>query len=216
MLEVQGLEPVFRIEPKAAQAVLLSDPALQDEPVVFSVSVSQEDAWARWASGAKVCEMPVFRSEGCARLAVPALPRKADVSKGEVASFRIQSRQNREWLRSPGVRRQMLDFPHLGTRSGLKVVLGLPVAISAMEIPKALNMRYTLQLVRSSGENIRNLEMLGLFRIPTRGVLALRHDAKTGRVLLDLGSEASGAKRAPFILARRRTDLSFVSCFVED
>jgi hypothetical protein len=77
-------------------------------------------------------------------------------------------------------------------------------------------MRYSLQLVRGTGENVRNLEVLGLFRLPRKGVSDLRHDAKQGRILVRLESSAVRAPRAPFILARRKDDGSLLSCFVED
>jgi hypothetical protein len=77
-------------------------------------------------------------------------------------------------------------------------------------------MRYTLKLVRETGENIRNLEVLGLYRIPTRGTRQINHQAATGRLLVSLGPEAVGAPRAPFILARKKDDDSIVCCFVEE
>ena len=77
-------------------------------------------------------------------------------------------------------------------------------------------MRYSLQLVRGTGENVRNLEVLGLFQIPSKGVVDLRHDPRQGRLLIQLESSAIKAPRAPFILARRRDDGALVSCFVED
>jgi hypothetical protein len=83
-------------------------------------------------------------------------------------------------------------------------------------LPKALNMRYTFQLVKTTGENIRNLDVLGVYPVPTKGVTSLRHDARTGRILVNLGPEAVGASRGRFILARKKDDRSFVSCFVEE
>ena len=77
-------------------------------------------------------------------------------------------------------------------------------------------MRYSLQLVRGTGENVRNLEVLGLFRIPSKGVADLRHDPGQGRILVRLEASAVRASRAPFILARRKDDGSLVSCYVED
>jgi hypothetical protein len=77
-------------------------------------------------------------------------------------------------------------------------------------------MRYSLQLVRGTGENVRNLEVLGLFRLPRKGVADLRHDPRLGRLLVRLLPLAVRAERAPFILARRKDDGALVSCFVED
>ena len=84
------------------------------------------------------------------------------------------------------------------------------------KVPRALMMRYSLQMVRTTGENIRNLEMVGLFRIPVKGTRQVHHDRASGRLLVELGPEAAGARRALFALARRKSDASTVCCFVEE
>ena len=104
-------------------------------------------------------------------------------------------------------------------RRDLETVLALPIAIPGEDfrkLPRALNMRYTFQLVKATGENIRNLEVLGVYLVPVRGVASLRHDARTGRILVNLGPEAVGAPRQRFLLARKKDDRGFVSCFVEE
>lgn len=83
-------------------------------------------------------------------------------------------------------------------------------------LPKALMMRYNLQLVRATGENIRNLELVGVFRIPSKGTEQVHHDPATGRLMVTLGPAAAGARLAPFVLARRKSDASIVCCFVEE
>jgi hypothetical protein len=98
-------------------------------------------------------------------------------------------------------------------------MLSLAVPIKSQDIqrlPKGLWMRYSLQLVRGTGENVRNLEVLGLFRIPRKGVADLRHDPGQSRILVRLEASALRAPRAPFILARRKDDGTLLSCFVED
>lgn len=97
--------------------------------------------------------------------------------------------------------------------------MGFPVAVEGQEfqsLPKASSMRYTMQLVKTTGENIRNLDILGIYPVPLRGVTSLQHDPSTGRVLLGLSPEASSSPRAPFLLARKKDDLSYVSCFLEE
>jgi hypothetical protein len=110
-------------------------------------------------------------------------------------------------------------LPVPGIFKGLNQILGLPVAVASEDIQrlsKALWMRYSLQLVKETGQNIRNLDILGLYRIPADGVIELRHDVKTGRLLLKLSQEASGANRRLFLLARCKEERSLVSCFVEE
>jgi hypothetical protein len=99
------------------------------------------------------------------------------------------------------------------------MVRALPVAITGEDLgklSKALLMRYTLQLVRATGENVRNLEMLGLYRVPSKGARQIRHEPSTGRLLVEMGMEAAGAGRVPFVLARRKDDGSVVYCFAEE
>jgi len=98
-------------------------------------------------------------------------------------------------------------------------MLSMAVPIRGEDIhrlPKGLWMRYSLQLVRGTGENVRNLEVLGLFRIPRKGVADLSHDPRQGRILVRLEPAAITAPRGPFILARRKDDGALLSCFVED
>jgi hypothetical protein len=47
-------------------------------------------------------------------------------------------------------------------------------------------------------------------------VADLRHDARRGRILVRLESEAAKAPRVPFILARRKDDGALLSCYLEE
>lgn len=219
LLESKGLEPPYRFQPVLKAAERLPDPRLLGEPVSFLPQLRAEDSWGRWSSGAVVCEMPVFSPGGCTRVGVPPLPRSASVRRVETVSFRASAQACREWIADPEVRGGCPSLGWPGTRQALNLALGLPISVQGQpfqQLSKALGMRYTLQLVKASGENIRNLDILGIYLIPQQGVRSLKHDPRTGRVLLELGAEASRSPRAPFILARKKDDRSYVSCFVED
>ena len=185
----------------------------------FSARVRSEDAWVRWASGARVVAMPVFGAGTGRRAEVPALPRRAEPRRAAAEPFRAFAREIRAGFGRPEARG---GGPALGgatARGDLALAMGLPVAVPGREVQtlsKVQWMRYSLQLVKATGENIRNLEVLGIYRIPARGVRAMRHDARTGRLLLELDRDASGAPRRPFLLARRRDDRTLVSCFLEE
>lgn len=193
--------------------------SVREEPAGWTARVAREDAWDRWCAGAAVMELEVFRPAGRRQVAVPPLPRAPKTARLEAGGFRIALRQHRQPLVKPGVFRAAPALSLPGVRRDLDRVLGLSVAVvgeDLQRVPKALWMRYTLALVKATGENIRALEVLGLFRVPSRGVAALRHEARTGRLLLDLTREASGAPRVPLILARRREDHAILTCFPED
>jgi hypothetical protein len=187
--------------------------------LAFPVTVAGEPGWATWETGAKICELPLHRPEKCARLAVPPLPRRVAVRQEQVGGMATRSRSGWTAFPAPGARRWVQALAQPRSFSGLERVLGLPVAVAGEDmskVSKALWMRYTLQLVRATGENIRNLDVIGLYRIPAKGTRELHHDPATGRLLVTFGPEASGASRTLFILARRKTDASTVFCFVEE
>ena len=178
-----------------------------------------ESGWARWGAEASVLRMEGLEAGRAARVAVPPLPRGARVAGGLKAVERPAAGRLHEPLPRPGARRLDPALEAGPALPGLALMLARPVPVLGEDIqrlPKGLWMRYSLQLVRGTGENVRNLEVLGLFRIPRKGVADLRHDPRQKRILLQLEPAALSAPRGPFILARRKDDGALVSCFVED
>lgn len=215
-IPLPGLEPVAAV---AVAMPLLAEEVHLGRLEAFAARLRTEEGWTRWGAEATVVRMAPLASEGAARVAVPPLPERAEV------------RSALEPLVRPGLRRVAAPLPRVGarrldpalpggvSRSGLEVALRLPVPVQGEDIqrlPKGLWMRYSLQMVRATGENVRNLEVLGLFRLPRKGVSDLRHDARRGRILVRLESEAVKAARAPFILARRKDDGALLSCYLEE
>lgn len=182
-------------------------------------TLRDESGWARWGMEATVLRMAPLEPGRAARVAVPPLPRQVAVSGRVDPPARPVARRLSDPLVRPGVRRLDPTLEGGSGRAGLEAVFALPVPIRGEDIhhlPKGLWMRYSLQLVRGTGENVRNLEVLGLFRIPRKGVADLQHDPRLGRILVHLQPAAASAPRVPFILARRKDDGALVSCFVED
>jgi hypothetical protein len=209
----------YAFDPRVATQELLFPQVVHAEGMAFEARLYREDAWTAWAAGAKVCEMAVFRAGNCGRMAVPPLPRNVPVRRLVLPTFQVASRWIRESISIPPIHGVRSAFLTPKVSRNLDSVLGLPIAISGEDfqtLPKALNMRYTFQLVKATGQNIRNLDVLGVFPVPVKGVASLRHDPRTGRILVSLNEQAVGAKRGRFILARKKDDRSYVSCFVED
>ncbi len=227
MVRSEGV-PALQAEspPRAFQLVAESLPipldfraGVSQEPMVFLGQIQAEEGWARWAAGARVFEMTRFSAGAQRRLEVPPLPRRPGCVRVEPEAFRAGSRGYREGLGSPAVRGGSPELARAVVRGGLEVVMSLPIALQGQdvqELPKVQWMRYSLQLVKATGENIRNLDVLGLYQIPSKGVANMRHDAKSGRLLLELNRDAAGASRLPFLLARRKDDRTLVSCFLEE
>lgn len=185
----------------------------------FCVRLQAESGWARWGTEAAVVRMAPLEDGQATRVAVPPLPRKARLLGHLEPPARPPAHRLSDPILPPGARRMDPGLSHVEAEAGLGAMLSLAVPIKSEDIqhlPKGMWMRYSLQLVRGTGENVRNLEVLGLFRIPRKGVTDLRHDASLGRILVRLESSAIRAPRAPFILARRKDDGSLLSCFVED
>ena len=189
-----------------------------------------EAGWGERGAHARVVDMPTLEAAGTVGLAVPTLPRSLPTRSQLEGLPGARTRVLGHTLPRPGVRHQAPALP--GTRGrrlearlarsqvlqGLDLALALPVPFQALDIQrlaKGLWMRYSLQLVRSTGQNVRNLEVLGLFYLPRKGVAELHHDPRRGRLLVQLSLAALGSPKAPFILARRRDDGSLVTCFVE-
>ena len=185
----------------------------------FQATLCAESGWARWGAEAEVIQMTPLEAGRATRMAVPPLPRKAQVLGKLEPPAMPPTRRWAESLGQPGVRQMDPGLKTIQAKGGLGSMLTLPVPIKSEDIqrlPKGLWMRYSLQLVRGTGENVRNLEVLGLFFIPRKGVADLRHDPSQGRIFVRLEPVAVKAARAPFILARRKDDGNLVSCYVED
>lgn len=185
----------------------------------FHAELQAETGWDRWGAEAEVIRMTALGGGQAARVAVPPLPRKATVLGRVDPLPRPLSRRLAEPLPQPSTRRLDPGLSPGAVEAGLETMLSLAVPVRGENIPslpKGMWMRYSLQLVRGTGENIRNLEVLGLFRIPRKGVADLRHDPGLGRILVRLDATAIRAPRVPFILARRKDDGSLLSCFVEE
>ena len=211
--------PDFSLCP-VTQTLALALPAQSMHlPTAFEGRLQAEDGWNHWATGAVVCQMPVFGAQITKQLGIPALPRRAACFRQEPATFRTATRNLSAEFQPPAVRGGSPDLGTAVTHRALEMALGLPIAFAGQDVqslPKPLWMRYSLQLVKSTGDNIRNLEVLGLYRIPAKGVAGMRHDAKSGNLMLELTPEAGQAARLPFLLARRKDDRSLVSCFLEE
>jgi hypothetical protein len=185
----------------------------------FRADLRAESGWARWGAEAEVVRMTPLAGGQAARVAVPPLPRRAQVHGRVEAPVPPLLHQVSEPLPQPGTRHLEPGLRQAAVAPGLEAMLSLAVPIQSEDVqrlPKGLWMRYSLQLVRGTGENVRNLEVLGLFRLPRKGVTDLRHDPGQNRILVRLEAAAVRTHRVPFILARRKDDGTLLSCFVEE
>ena len=210
-----GLDPLAATG-RGARLFQEGVPSLALPPLVAKLQA--EAGFASWGAEAEVVRMTPLEPGRAARVTVPPLPRQVRTLGRMEPPACPGTRRVAEPLARPGTRRLDPRLSEVSALAGLEVILGLPIPIRAEDIqrlPKGLWMRYSLQLVRGTGENVRNLEVLGLFRIPRKGVADLRHDPRQSRILVRLEASAVRAPREPFILARRKDDGALLSCFVE-
>jgi hypothetical protein len=209
----------YRASAIVASVPVLTSKVLQTGPVSLVATVHAEDAWEEWGSEAKVCATDLFRVENCGRMEVPPLPRRPKAYRPD---WNIPEAFGRVSPCGIGPSKGQSVQPRFTSPrifQGLSVILNLPVSIQGEDwqsINKALWMRYTFQFVKGTGENIRNVEILGLFRVPTKGVVELRHDQQNNRLLVKLDSSAYSSPKHLFILARRKADRCLVSCYLEE
>ena len=218
-LEARPLQPFDPFAGQAVRTELLSGRPPRSEPLAWTPVLRGESGLKTWDAGARVTVLPTFQAERCARLEVPALPRRAGTRREMPGLPPVRARRGWEAAPAPAVRQAVASLARPRCFRALEAVLALPLAITGEDLarmPKGLWMRYSLQLVRATGENIRNLEVLGLYRIPRKGTRQIHHDPATGRLQVTLGPEAAGVRRAPFILARRKTDNEIICSFVEE
>ncbi len=181
--------------------------------------LQEEHGWEAWASGTQAQVALLFHAGKASQLTVPSLPKVTRVNAPREPLPRPESRRLEPNLPPPKTRDLPVDRG-LATKShaALGRVLGQPFAFPGEDLgklPKHLWMRYSLALVKATGENVRNLEVVGLYRLPRKGVSDLRPDGQ-GRIWVRLTPEAVAAKRAPFMLARKKDDGSYVSACVDE
>lgn len=219
LLEAQAWQADHAPRPVVSpDAPVLREARLEGTPLSLGAQLQEEQGWEAWSAGARVCTMPVFEAGAAPRVAIPPLPKRAETLRIALEAWRTRVRGENPRLPSCATRRLTPELGAPRVREGLALVLALPVAVPGelwSAQGKALQMRYALELVKATGENIRNVEVLGLFLIPDKGVLEMRHDPRNQKLLLRLDGNARAARRRPFLLARRREDGALVSCFLE-
>jgi len=78
-------------------------------------------------------------------------------------------------------------------------------------VPKALWMRYTMLLVKKTGENVKNLQIIGIYKIPKNGVKKISHSASRGIIRIHVGSEAIDAQDCTLVIAKKKSDDTIMS-----
>lgn len=227
VVPARGLDaPVARVlegslvtAPRVVSLPLVQVPPGGLMPLLDRARLVAEEGWSRWQAGAEVVAVPPLAADGCRRTAIPALPRTlaSRTMLVELPRPRVRSQEVR--LAAPSTRKAAPALPRPVVREDLKGMWARPVALRG-EVPEAMGaawtMRQVLHVVRQSGENARNLELLGCFQVPREGVLGLAHDARIGCLWVQLGPQASRSPRQRLILARRKDDRTLVTCFMEE
>lgn len=217
-LKVQAKAPLEPLRTPVSSRAWRLDAKIERPEMAFQGALQEETGWEAWGAGSRAIPVPFFKPGQTSRLEVPALPRKAVAKRASLEGFRITLRTQREPLRTPGVRKAPLESACPRVIKDLERTLRRPCRFQGQafaSLPKALQMRYTVQLVKATGENIRDLEVVGLFRVPRKGLGALRLDPRNGGLMATLALEAVGAPKDLLLLAKRKVDQALLPCFLE-
>lgn len=219
LLEAEVRLGLERLGATVTEADLFQGGPTLGELGALEAVLREEHGWDAWASDAQALQVELFSAGKAAQLTVPPLPKVTRVQAPREPLPRPGVRSLAPAVAAPKARALEVDRGLVTkTRSEVARVLTRPFVFAGEDLgklPKNLWMRYSLALVKATGENVRNLEVVGLYRLPRKGVADLRPDGQ-GRVWVRLSPEALGAKRAPFMLARRRDDQAFVSACVDE
>ena len=93
-----------------------------------------------------------------------------------------------------------------------------PISIKSKDlasVPKAIWMRCTMHLVKETGENVKNLQIVGLYSIPNNGVKSIAHGASNGSVQIQVGAEAINSELCTLVVARKKSDNAIISYTIE-
>jgi hypothetical protein len=93
-----------------------------------------------------------------------------------------------------------------------------PIGIKSKDlasVPKSIWMRYTMRLVKETGENVKNLQIIGLYSIPKNGVKSIAHSASDGGIQILVSAEAVDSKHCTLVVARKKSDNATISYIMD-
>lgn len=218
LLQATSVASTWEFQATAREGAIHMESFLREVTFIQAVP-RREKSWENWLTESSALQLPLFQAVSHPGFRVPMLPNKTTVHRHVQEPFRLSTRWKSLAIHRPESQRLQAVFAPPNCLRDLELALSFPVAFpcrNAQMVPKALWMRYSLKLVKATGENIRNLELIGIFRIPRKGIENMRFDAKKGALFLSLSRDASGEDLAPFFLAKRRGDGELLSCFPEE
>ncbi|MDR2560454.1 MAG: hypothetical protein LBC63_01595 [Holophagales bacterium] len=93
-----------------------------------------------------------------------------------------------------------------------------PISVKSKDlasVPKSIWMRYTMHLVKETGENVKNLQIIGLYLIPKNGVKSMAHSASDGSIQIRVGAEAANSEQCTLVVARKKSDNAIISYIMD-
>lgn len=186
----------------------------------FEGRLHEERGWDAWHVQSGCLSVPLFTPLNRVPFSMPRIAQKVPVRKATPEGWQIRISRA-----MPGrFNARCLSLSVVGGKApkimqGLELMFQRPfqmVAIPFQRLPKPLQMRYSLQLVKSTKHNIRSMDILGYFNLPKNGVNAMRFDSTKSRLFLALTPVAARATRVPFLLARLKDSGEILSCYPEE
>ncbi len=182
--------------------------------------IHEEKGWDAWTIQGGSLAVPLFSPAHRIPFEVPRISRKALIHKASPEPWQIRIHHATLARFQPRILRPSFrDDKQPNALQNLDLMFQRPFQMAGIpfhSLPKPLQMRYSLQLVKSTQHNIRSMDILGLFNLPKSGVNAMRFDNSKNRLLLALTPVAARAKRVPFLLARLKDSGEVLSCYPEE
>ena len=207
------------LQPEAHSAALLALPAARAANIKFdaravngmgqpfSASVASLGAALSWSCAARSADIPKIDAPS-ANMIDPCTFGFQTEANG-IAEFEILASE---------AHRFTAFFAAPSCIASIERAFMAPISIKSKDlssVPKSIWMRYTMHLVKETGENVKNLQIIGLYIIPKNGVKSIAHSASDGSLQIRVGPEAADSKHCTLVVAKKKSDNAIISYIMD-
>jgi hypothetical protein len=195
--------PLFASAPALAPNIKFEALMRRDACSPFKARTKSHDALFCWQCAAMSADIPKMKAPAANKIDESTFG--FYIGTKAIAEFDILAKKTYEFA---------TFFAAPGCHRSVERALAAPITIKSKDIsnvPKAMWMRHTLHLVKETGENVKNIQIIGLYKIPKNGVKKIGHSASSGSVYVHVGADAIDSKRCTLVVARKKSDNTIIS-----
>jgi hypothetical protein len=182
---------------------------IQETIEAFSTRVTPTDTIFAWSAKIKATEIPDIN-----------LPVTNSIAKKYYGFSTMSHPVSKLAFLQGETYRIITCFGDLRYHRSLERALMIPINIRSEDLTKlskAILMRYTILLLKESNENIKNIEIIGLYRIPKIGVKKMQYNSTNELLQIIAGTDAQKCtERCKLLLARRKSNATTISCIINE